>query len=75
MCDVVTEDAVVSTDAWSGYNSLSKHGYIHQQTVLSDSGDPAHVAMPGVHRSLLTFQLSILVKYSAHLSKSPPSEV
>ncbi len=24
--------------------------YIHQQTVLSDSGDPAHVAMPGVHR-------------------------
>ena len=50
VCDVVAEDAFVSTDAWSGYNTLSKHGYIHQQTVLSDSGDPAHVAMPGVHR-------------------------
>jgi transposase-like protein len=48
--DVVAENTVVSTDAWSGYNTLSKHGYIHQQTVLSDSGDPAHVAMPGVHR-------------------------
>jgi len=49
LCDVVAEDAVVSTDAWSGYNNLSKQGYIHQQTVLSDSGDPAHVVMTGMH--------------------------
>ncbi len=24
--------------------------YTHSRTVLSESGDPAHVAMPGVHR-------------------------
>lgn len=50
VCDVVTSDALVSTDGWKGYNDLSKHGYMHQQTVLSQSGDPAHVAMPSVHR-------------------------
>ena len=32
------------------YYSLSKHSYMHNRTVLSDSGDPAHIAMPGVHR-------------------------
>ena len=48
--DVVAHGASVSTDGWNGYNGLLKHGYIHQQTVLSNSGDPAHVAMPGVHR-------------------------
>lgn len=50
VCDVVTSGALVSTDGWGGYNDLPKHGYMHQQTVLSESGDPAHVAMPGVHR-------------------------
>jgi len=25
-------------------------GYEHRQTILSSSNDPAHVAMPGVHR-------------------------
>ena len=50
VCDVVTAGALVSTDGWKGYNDLRKHGYMHQQTVLSESGDPAHVAMPGVHR-------------------------
>ncbi len=50
VCDVVADGELVSTDGWSGYSDLHKYGYIHQQTVLSDSGDPAHVAMPGVHR-------------------------
>jgi len=40
----------IRTDGWKGYSDLVKHGYAHRQTVLSDSGDPAHVAMPGVHR-------------------------
>ena len=31
-------------------NELEKYGYIHKQVKLSDSGDPAHVVMPGVHR-------------------------
>ena len=40
----------VLTDGWAGYNGLLKHGYKHQKTVLSNSSDSAHVAMPGVHR-------------------------
>ena len=44
--DVVATGAVVSTDGWKGYDDLPMRGYIHQQTVLSKSGDPAHVAMP-----------------------------
>ena len=38
------------TDGWTGYNGLSGLGYEHKRTILSASGDPAHVAMPGVHR-------------------------
>jgi len=36
--------------AGGGYNDLLKHGYARQKTLLSSSGDPAHVSMPGVHR-------------------------
>ena len=50
ICYVVDRSATVRTDGWKGYNGLSKHKYIHERTVLSSSGDPAHVAMPGVHR-------------------------
>ena len=48
--DAVAPGATVHTDGWRGYNHLHKHGYIHRQTVLSSSDDPAHVSMPGVHR-------------------------
>ena len=50
ICDVVEPGAKILTDGWSGYNGLTKHSYMHSRTVLSDSGDPAHVAMPAVHR-------------------------
>lgn len=50
VCDFVKIGSEIHTDGWSGYNGLPKHGYTHNRTVLSDSGDPAHVAMPGVHR-------------------------
>lgn len=40
----------VLTDGWSGYRPLPVHGYTHTKTILSASGDPAHVAMPAVHR-------------------------
>lgn len=40
----------VLTDGWSGYRPLPVHGYKHTKTILSASGDPAHVAMPAVHR-------------------------
>jgi transposase-like protein len=48
--DVVVPGAVVLTDGWGGYNDLPAHGYTRKKTVLSSSGDPAHVSMPGVHR-------------------------
>lgn len=50
VCDVVIPDAVVLTDGWAGYNDLPKSGYAHKKILLSASGDPAHVSMPGVHR-------------------------
>lgn len=48
--DVVSCGATVRTDGWGGYNGLVKRGFVHERTVLSSSGDPAHVSMPGVHR-------------------------
>lgn len=42
--------SIVLTDCWRGYNGLKKYSYIHKQVKLSESGDPAHVSMPGVHR-------------------------
>jgi len=50
ICDVVEPGSEILTDGWSGYNSLRENSYTHSRTVLSESGDPAHVAMPGVHR-------------------------
>jgi transposase-like protein len=48
--DNIEPGSTVLTDAWRGYNRVTKQGYTHITTNLSDSGDPAHVAMPGVHR-------------------------
>lgn len=46
----VQPGSVVLTDGWRGYNDLVRHGYTRQTVVLSATGDPAHVAMPAVHR-------------------------
>jgi transposase-like protein/uncharacterized Zn finger protein (UPF0148 family) len=51
VCDVVAPGTVVLTDGWGGYNGLTKHGYERHKIVMSSSGDPAHVSMPGVHRA------------------------
>lgn len=50
VCDVVAPGTLVHTDGWGGYNDLPDHGYRRKKTILSSSPDPAHVAMPGVHR-------------------------
>ena len=39
----------VLTDSWGVYNSLEQSGYVHEKVNLSDSGNPAHVNLPGVH--------------------------
>lgn len=50
VCDVAEKGSKIMTDGWGGYNQLTKCGYGHDSVVLSDTGDPAHVSMPGVHR-------------------------
>lgn len=50
VCDVVEPGSVILTDGWSGYNQVAQSGYVHERVVPSDTGDPAHVSMPGVHR-------------------------
>jgi len=50
ICEAVEPGTEVLTDAWRGYNRLGRQGYRHSRIVLSASGDPAHVAMPAVHR-------------------------
>ena len=48
--DVILPGSIVRTDSWSGYNKLEEIGYVHDKVNLSATGDPAHVALPGVHR-------------------------
>ncbi len=50
VCHAVAPGTVVFTDGWGGYNGLTRHGYERQKIVVSSSGDPAHVSLPGVHR-------------------------
>jgi hypothetical protein len=50
VCSAVESGSEVHTDGWKGYNGLSEQGYRHRLTKTSNSGDPAHVSMPGVHR-------------------------
>ena len=48
--DNVQKGAELRTDAWSGYSGIEVMGYKHIVINISDSGDPAHVVMPCVHR-------------------------
>ena len=48
--DNVRRGSELRTDAWSGYNGIEVMGYKHSVTNVADSGDPAHVVMPRVHR-------------------------
>lgn len=50
VCEVIEPGSTVLTDGWNGYNDISRHRYIREKTILSDRGDPAHVAVPSVHR-------------------------
>jgi transposase-like protein len=50
VADVAESGSTILTDGWGGYNDLPKHGFKREKIILSDSGDPAHVSMPGVHR-------------------------
>jgi transposase-like protein len=46
----VEPGSTVRTDGWQAYWSVPEHGYTHDRIVMRQSHDPAHVAMPAVHR-------------------------
>ncbi len=48
--EVAAPGSVLYTDHWQGYSGLSAAGFLHHPTSIAASGDPAHVAMPRVHR-------------------------
>lgn len=48
--DSVNPGAVVVTDGWSSYPEAIGNDDVHVPQVVSRSGDPAPVALPGVHR-------------------------
>ncbi|MEE9339752.1 MAG: IS1595 family transposase [Methylococcaceae bacterium] len=67
--EVVEPGSTILTDAWAGYNELEKLGYKHIKSNLSDSGDPAHVVMPGVHRIASLLKRWILGTHQGAVSK------
>lgn len=67
--EAVEPGATILTDAWKGYNDLEKRGYKHIKTNLSDSGDPAHVVMPGVHRIASLLKRWIMGTHQGAVSK------
>ena len=48
--DSVAKGVTVRTDGWNVYQRLGAQGYRHTPINVAPSGDPAHIAMPGVHR-------------------------
>ena len=50
VCKNVEPNSTVITDCWKGYNLLKEHNFTHKKINLSESEDPAHVHLPGVHR-------------------------
>jgi transposase-like protein len=48
--DHIARGTEVRTDGWVGYHGVGQHRFSHVITNTSASGDPAHVAMPEVHR-------------------------
>ena len=69
VCEVAEKGAEILTDGWRGYNRLSKCGFKHQRVVHSDSGDPAHVSMPGVHRIAALLKRWLLSTHQGSVSR------
>jgi hypothetical protein len=48
--ELIEPGSVIATDGHAGYNGIAGAGYAHDRHSLYATGDPAHVAMPRVHR-------------------------
>jgi transposase-like protein/predicted RNA-binding Zn-ribbon protein involved in translation (DUF1610 family) len=68
VCEMIEPGSEVLTDGWGGYNTLVEHNYIHSKIILSSSGDPAHVLMPGVHRIAALLKRWLLGTYQGSVS-------
>jgi transposase-like protein/predicted RNA-binding Zn-ribbon protein involved in translation (DUF1610 family) len=68
VCEMIEPGSEVLTDGWGGYSTLVEHNYIHSKTILSSSGDPAHVLMPGVHRIAALLKRWLLGTYQGSVS-------
>jgi len=66
--EAVEVGATVHTDGWQAYNDLVECGYEHERTVLSATEDPAHVAMPAVHRVASLLKRWVLGTHQGALS-------
>jgi transposase-like protein len=69
VCEMVEPGSEVLTDGWGAYSTLPEHGYLHRKTILSSSGDPAHVLMPGVHRIAALLKRWLLGTHQGSVSK------
>jgi transposase-like protein len=66
--DNVVRGAEVHTDAWRGYNDIGRYRFTRMVTNVSQSGDPAHVALPHVHRVASLVQRWILGTHQGAVS-------
>jgi transposase-like protein len=66
--DHIARGAEVHTDAWQGYNDIGRYRFQHMITNVSASGDPAHVALPHVHRVASLVQRWILGTHQGAVS-------
>jgi hypothetical protein len=64
--DTIESGATVRTDGWLSYRGLESLGYTHEPVNVSASGEPAHVALPGVHRVASLFKRSLLNAYQQY---------
>jgi transposase-like protein len=48
--DLIEPGSIVATDGHAGYRGIPGAGFTHDRHSLYATGDPAHVAMPRVHR-------------------------
>jgi len=66
--DNVARGAEVHTDGWQGYFDIGRYRFGHVVTNVSQSGDPAHVALPHVHRVASLVQRWILGTHQGAVS-------
>ena len=66
--DGVSTDATLVTDGWSGYSKVTECGCNREIRNISDSGDFAHVLMPGVHRLASLLKRWILSTHQGSVS-------